>query len=255
MSVYVGVVVGVSLLRNAVDRGVVRDAIVVRALGGDVVADRELGRLGLGSSLSKSLLGFACGDVEGCCAELSTIAGLRRLVDGVFRVELFYTDTKASWLCAMTIAECLNRGVLPNVEVVGSVQVPLFGGGDVEGGLVSFVNVVGRRLFSAVSSGLDAYIVVTGGAKVEAILASMVAWLVGARPVYRVEGGPVVILPRLPITLDREFVSGLCELARGGSVSDELVREFVRLGFVVERGGRYVVPRWVVELLRVRGLC
>jgi len=52
-------------------------------------------------------------------------------------------------LCAMTIAECLNRGALPNVEVVGSVQVPLFGGSDVEGGLVSFVNVVGRRLFRA----------------------------------------------------------------------------------------------------------
>ena len=44
----------------------------------------------------------------------------------------------------------------------------------------------------------------------------------------------------------------MCELARGGSVSDGLVREFVRWGFVVERGGRYVVPRWVVELLRVR---
>ena len=47
----------------------------------------------------------------------------------------------------------------------------------------------------------------------------------------------------------------MCELARGGSVGDELVREFVRWGFVVKRGSRYVVPRWVVKLLRVKGLC
>jgi len=33
------------------------------------------------------------------------------------------------------------------------------------------------------------------------------------------------------------------------------VAELARLGFVVKSGGGYTVPRWVVELLRVRGLC
>jgi len=43
-TVYVGVVVGVSMLRNAVDRGVAGD-VVRRALEGEARALEELGRL------------------------------------------------------------------------------------------------------------------------------------------------------------------------------------------------------------------
>jgi len=167
VSVYVGVVVGVSLLRNALAGGV-GGGVVERALAGDADAERELGLAALGGRLGRGLLEFACGDVEGCCAELSTVSALRRAVPGRFRVEFFYTDTKASWLCAVTMAECLGRGVLPDVEVVGSVQVPLFGG-DPEAALSSLVDVVGRRLYGAVSAGADAYVVVTGGTKAEAV--------------------------------------------------------------------------------------
>ena len=250
MSVYVGVVVGVSLLRNALAGGV-GGGVVERALAGDADAERELGLAALGGRLGRGLLEFACGDVEGCCAELSTVSALRRAVPGRFRVEFFYTDTKASWLCAVTMAECLGRGVLPDVEVVGSVQVPLFGG-DPDAALSSLVDVVGRRLYGAVSAGSDAYVVVTGGTKAEAVLASMVAWLVGARPVYRMEGGPLVVLPRLPIALAGDFAEALCRAA-GGDL--EGADELARTGLVVRRGGRYVVPRWVADLLAVKGLC
>jgi|GEM_PF-3217873 putative CRISPR-associated protein (TIGR02619 family) len=252
-TVYVGVVVGVSMLRNAVDRGVAGD-VVRRALEGEARALEELGRLSLGGSLTRALLNFACSDPEGCCAELSSIAGLRGVVEGDFRVELYYTDTRTSWLCSLTIAQCLSSGILPNIEVVGSVQIPLFSG-DPEGGLASLVNAVGKRLFEAAAKGWEAYLVITGGTKVEAVLASMVAWLLGARPVYRVEGGPLLILPKLPIALADELVNSLCNLAKGNPVPSGTVAELARLGFVVKSGGGYTVPRWVVELLRVRGLC
>jgi hypothetical protein len=80
----------------------------------------------------------------------------------------------------------------------------------------------------------------------------MVAWLVGARPVYRMEGGPLVVLPRLPIALAGDFAEALCRAAGGGLEGAE---ELARTGLVVRRGGRYVVPRWVADLLAVRGLC
>jgi len=249
---YVAVIVGVSLLRNALSRGVTgefRD-VIDRALGGDASADSMLGRLGLGSELYKRLLDFVCSDVN-CCAELSSLAELRRVVTGQMLVELFHTSTRANWLCTMLIANCLSHGrVLDGVTLQGSDQVSLFDSNDVEGGLASFVSVVGRRLFEAASRGLDTYVIVTGGTKIEVILASMIAWLLNAKPVYKVEGGPLIILPQLPITISPEVARYICSTNK--PIPSNIAHELSRLGLLT-RDGR--VSKWFLELLRVRGLC
>ncbi|ADY01678.1 APE2256 family CRISPR-associated protein [Vulcanisaeta moutnovskia 768-28] len=255
MGAYVAVIVGVSLLRNALDRGAIKSHVdvVSKALLGDSRADVALGMLGLGSGLFRELVDYACGDLASCCAELGSLVRLRELVGG-FDVEFFYTDTKTSWFCAMVIANCVSKGVLSGVRVLGATQVSLFGG-DLEGGLSSFVDVMGRRLLNYSSRGFETYVVITGGTKLEAVLASMVAWLTDARPVYLVEGGPLIVLPRLPITLRPEVARALCSIDVGIMPSAEMLSELLRLGFVVRDGGGYRVPRWLRELLGARGLC
>ncbi len=84
-------------------------------------------------------------------------------------------------------------------ELVGYARIKLFGGGDLGSGLLHLLNTMGKSLINEVSMGCDAYVGMSGGIKPEAVMASMVAWLVGgAKLVYVSEDGKPLIFPRLP---------------------------------------------------------
>ncbi|MGC9227667.1 MAG: hypothetical protein ACP5HY_10355, partial [Caldivirga sp.] len=125
---------------------------------------------------------------------------------------------------------------------------------DLDEGLASLVNVVGRKLASRVSGGDDAYVAFTGGTKIEAVLVSMVAWLIGARPIYLMERGPLIVLPRLPVDLNNSVISIICSAVKG-SINASDMQDLIRLGLInINRNG-YMVPKWINALLKVKGLC
>lgn len=260
MVAYVAVMVGTSLLRNAVNSGLISEryaATIKNALEGDLNSDKELGVNVLNSGLFSELKEFIKNNAGGCCAELSTLMAFSGSVGGNLNVEFFYTYTKTTWLSALALSNCLSEcGIIKEkgVNVIGSAQVPLFGVGDLDEGLASLINVVGKRLTDRISRGDDAYVAFTGGAKIEAVLVSMIAWLIGARPIYLMEGGPLVVLPRLPVDLNGGVASVLCSAIRG-DINASDVQGLIRLGLINIAKDGYEVPKWVNALLKVKGIC
>ncbi|WP_291765802.1 putative CRISPR-associated protein [Caldivirga sp. UBA161] len=258
MATYVAVIVGVSLLRNAVNSGFISEkyAMVIKnALEGDFNSDKKLGAIGFNTDLLSELREFIKGNVMGCCAELGTLMAFSSGIGDNIDVEFFYTDTKTTWLSALVLSNCLNEcGITHGVNVIGSTQVPLFGGSDLDEGLASLVNVVGKKLASRISRGDDAYVAFTGGTKIEAVLVSMVAWLIGARPIYLMEGGPLIVLPRLPVNLNGSVINALCS-AVGGNINANDAQGLIRFGLINATKDGYKVPKWVDALLKVKGLC
>ncbi|WP_291999778.1 putative CRISPR-associated protein [Caldivirga sp.] len=258
MVAYVAVMVGVSLLRNVINTGFISkkyEVIIKNALDGDLDSDRKLGVTGFNADLLNGLREFIKSNPKGCCAELGTLIALSGSIKDHIEVEFFYTDTKTTWLSALALSNCLSEcGVAQGINVIGSTQVPLFGGNDLDEGLASLVNVVGRKLASRVSGGDDAYVAFTGGTKIEAVLVSMVAWLIGARPIYLMERGPLIVLPRLPVDLNNSVINVLCSAVKG-SINTSDMQDLIRLGLInINRNG-YMVPKWINALLKVKGLC
>ena len=258
MAAYVAVMVGVSLLRNAVNSGFINRryaTVIENALEGDFNSDRMLGVIGFNNDLLNGLREFIKSNAKGCCAELGTLIALSSSIGGSLDVEFFYTDTKTTWLSALALSNCLSEcGIIQGVNVIGSTQVPLFGGGDLDEGLASLVNVVGRKLASRISRGDDAYVAFTGGTKIEAVLVSMVAWLIGARPIYLMERGPLIVLPMLPVNLNGGVVNALCSAIKG-SINANDAEGLIKLGLINATKDGYRVPKWVDALLKVKGLC
>ncbi len=120
MPAFLGVIVSLSLLENALNSRVVDDDLVRRTLGGDREADSSLSRYLYDEGFINRLSGFACRDLVKCCAEGSSIALLREMLGDVVKVKLYATDTASSQLCAVALVKCLaSRSRELGVEVDG----------------------------------------------------------------------------------------------------------------------------------------
>ncbi|ADN50546.1 CRISPR-associated protein [Vulcanisaeta distributa] len=252
MPAFLGVIVGLSLLENALVSSVVGDELVRRVLGGDREADSRLSRYLYNEGFINRLRDFACGDLVRCCAEGSSVVLLRRLLGGdVIRVKFYATDTASSQLCTVALVRCLtSKSRELGVEVDGYTRVQFFGTENFSDGLGNLVRALGSDLIDYISRGFDAYVSIAGGTKLESVMASMVAWLLGAKPIYVTVDGRLIVLPRMPLRVDDELVSKVLSGALGGLPRD-LLSDLVRSGFLVRRGDSVELAPWFREFLNL----
>ncbi|WP_188596339.1 hypothetical protein [Thermocladium modestius] len=253
--VYAAVVVGTSLIRNAYSDGFIsaeyRD-MVSKALSRDISVDSVLAKLALGSNLLNALTDYISIKGKSCCAELATLYSIKDLVNQQVRSELFSTDSGVAELAMKALASSISKSNV--AELVGYARIKLFGGGDLGSGLLHLLNTMGKSLINEVSMGCDAYVGMSGGIKPEAVMASMVAWLVGAKLVYVSEDGKPLIFPRLPLGFRGDALEALCMVKNGLNPSGDVVNELVDAGLLVRDGGLRVVE-WVGKLLELNNMC
>ena len=252
MPAFLGVIVGLSMLDNALASHIIDDELVRRVLSGDREADFRLSKYLYNEDFLSRLSSFACGNLARCCAEGSSVALLKDMLGGdVVRVKFYATDTASSQLCAVALVKCLtSKSRELGVEVDGYTRVQFFGTGDFSSGLGNLVRALGSDLVNYMHRGFDAYVSITGGTKLESVMASMVAWLLGAKPIYTTIDGKLVILPRMPLRIDDELVNMVLNRPLS-ELPGNLVDELVKSGFLVRRGGVVDLAPWFREFLNI----
>lgn len=241
MGYYLGVIVGTSMLRNALSGGILGgySGIVSNALK----SPGEVSPYALfNDDLIEALAGFACREPR-CCAEASLVwafinSGYRPLTVGFFS-----TDTNASELCAMTLSRCFSR----HINVEGYVRVRFFGG-DLLGGVANLVDALGRSIAGHVGRGLEAFIGIAGGTKLEVVSSVIVASLLGARLAYVSDEGKLVILPRMPLGLRREIEGALA--GDPSTLPSGVIEDLVNLGLLKRGPSGVEVPDWLIGAIR-----
>jgi len=263
---YLALVVGTSLINNVV-KGTRLDLSkypvinkfvdkMKSALTGDKSADSLLNRLAINSELLNTLTEIVCSEPRAFSAELNTAIGLRDYVGHSITVELFSTDTGATMLSANAIAKCLGKGHIHGIDIAGLVRIRFFGS-SIHDGLANLMDTMGRKLIENSRKGLTTFVGITSGLKLEIATASLIAWLLNAQPVYAMDSGELILLPRIPIKLD-DWVMGVLKWVGDGVpessiYSDELetLRALELMGLVSRERGYFKVRTWVKHLLEL----
>lgn len=243
MGYYLGVIVGVSMLRNALSLGVAGE---YAKLVEDVLRDSgsESSYALFNSELISRLADFAC-TRPNCCAEASLVNAFINSGFKPLTLEFFATDTNASELCAMALGKCFSR--VPGVDFVGYVRVKFFHG-DLLSGVANLVDALGREVSRYVGGGFEAFIGISGGTKLEVVSSVIVASILRARLAYVDENGGLVVLPRLPLSLEPGVAEML--IKSSSSIPSNLVGELTSIGLLRRGGAGFEVPRWLVGVIQ-----
>jgi CRISPR/Cas system-associated protein Csm6 len=238
---YLALIVGTSLLRNAINSKSLRDEtkdIINKSLNQDPEADARLRAAALNGRILDEISNIVCSDPR-MSAEMSTAIAVKRWADRSIDIDLFSTDTGASILAANALAKCINmRGT--DMKVTGIVVTPIFSSISFNDALGKFLNIMGKRIITR--RGISV-IGVTGGLKLEVVAATIIAMLTNARVAYLMESGELVIFPAIPIKLSES----LLKMERRKEEWEELVKN----GLAEYRDGEYSLMKWVMNLLNI----
>lgn len=131
-------------------------------------------------------------------AEMSTAIAVKRWVDRDINIDLISSDTGAAIFAANALARCIKmRG--NGMKVTGAVVIPIFNSISFNDAPGKFLDVMGKRIVKRPRS--INIVGVTGGLKLEAVAATIIAMLTNARVAYLMESGELVIFPSIPIKL------------------------------------------------------
>ncbi len=239
---YLALIVGTSLLRNVINNKSLKNEtkdLINKSLNQDPEADAKLRAAALNSRILDEVSSIACSDPH-MSAEMSTAIAVKRWVDRDINIDLISSDTGAAIFAANALARCIKmRG--GGMKVTGTVIIPIFNSISFNDALGKFLDVMGKRMAKRPRS--INIVGVTGGLKLEAVAATIIAMLTNARVAYLMESGELVIFPSIPIKL--------AEFMLKPEKNTEEWEELVRDGLAEYKDGKYSLMKWVMNLLNL----